>query len=523
MDLTQRARQLLHAGMSESAHNLCLASIGQIKSGGRNSKAMAEALSVVAESIAAKEPQRSLAVFEQALAMDPHSLSIRTAFASSCISARKPARAITLLEQTVKQHPQSLRLLNLLADAYSAASNTTAPANTSSKLQSTLLQILHLEPLATEVMKKLISLKYPVQNIMRLVPADCCGWVEPLLLAHQASLNCNFKDANAKLTILAQKLGREDTDILLEIADCHLNDGNYILAHYLFEKVRQQDPYIIKRMDRYARVLQSKGSAMQLNRLATHLISLTEDRPEPWVVMARYSETKGDFERAIQLVDKALTLDKRHGESYLLKGSLMLSLHRPQEAISCFVYAHQLAPSLESYRGLLESYLACRRSTEALAVAKEAAERMPGNARALALIGCAYSHMPDRHVQAKALFTKALKLDPKCTEALFALVSSLVAESNLSAASDLLVRSLIHVNTPVVHTRLGDVYTLMKRYDLAMEHFHVALKMESGCDAAKRGLEAVEKLIEGANGGAKESHGRGGSDIEADESMEEEG
>ncbi|KAI9347619.1 hypothetical protein BDR26DRAFT_854404, partial [Obelidium mucronatum] len=263
-------------------------------------------------------------------------------------------------------------------------------------------------------------------------------------------------------------------------------------------------------MDQFARILQTQGTHIQLNRLATDLMALSEDRPEPWIVMARYCETKGDMDRAMHLVEKSLLLGSNHAEGHLLKGSLLLGQSKPQEAITSFRTAHQLSPGLESYRGLMESYIACKRTKEALAIAKEAIQRMPNNAKAVVLVGCVFSHMPDRKAQAASAFARALEMDPKCTEALYALVSSLVGDSKHKEAVALLQNNLIHTNNHITHTRLGDIYTCMKEYDRAMDHYNIALKIDGAYEAARTGFERVEKLI-----GKMDEDG-------ADQSMEEE-
>ncbi|KAI8621838.1 hypothetical protein BC830DRAFT_1163437 [Chytriomyces sp. MP71] len=451
-------------------------------------------------------------------------IAVCTDLAAACIQAADPKRAVNVIEANIPHPARSLAVLTTLCRAYEAINNNAA----NHKLVGTLSAIVRQHPFAIEPMKQLISLGQSVQHVLSLVAqssvkggitvnvaATPVDWIEPLLHAHRFQLDCNFKDAKGKLLIAQEKL-KSNIDLQLEIANCHVNDGNFILAHYMFDQVRQNDPYVVKHMDRYARILQSQGTPMQLNRLATDLINLTEERPEPWLVMARYLETRGDYERAMQLADKSLLLDQRHVEAHLLRGSLLLQLHNPQEATVAFRTAHQLSPSLESYRGLLESYLQCKRHNEALAIAKEAMSRIPGSARAVVLVGVALSHIPERRAQAKAAFQRALELDPKCHEALYALAGTLVAEGAHAAAVDLLQRSAGAAGSTahVLHTRLGDIYTVMKSFEEALDQYNVALRMQAGYEPARLGYERVEKLLGKADDGALS--GGGGVAVEAD-------
>ncbi len=54
--------------------------------------------------------------------------------------------------------------------------------------------------------------------------------------------------------------------------------------------------------------------------LASELMGITEDKPEPWLAMAHHADMKEVPDRAMQFVDKAILLDKRYPEGFILKG-----------------------------------------------------------------------------------------------------------------------------------------------------------------------------------------------------------
>ncbi|KAJ3287774.1 Anaphase promoting complex subunit 7 [Rhizoclosmatium sp. JEL0117] len=364
--------------------------------------------------------------------------------------------------------------------------------------QNALWEVLVLEPYSIHEAKLLVSK-------CNIAPSQELSLT---LNAIQSVQNWDFEEAKRLLG------SSTNIETMLQLATYHVKEGDYAEAKTLFQLIRQRDPYFIKGMDLYARILQRDAPPLELNIFATTLLSIAPHAPEPWVAMARYCESKQDWDRAMHLVDKSLSLDSAHVEGYLLKGTLYLSLAKSHEAVSSFRQAHTLSPSYESYRGLMESYIASKRTAEALATAKEAMQRMKENARAIVLVGVVLSHIPGRQPQARLAFQKALTLDPRCTEAIFALASSYSSEQNHRAAAQFLTKSLLHINNHVIHTRLGDVYAVMKEYEVAMEHYNIALKMAPEYEGAVGGFGRVEKLIDVDRNGEE---GEGGSVMEEEE------
>ncbi|KAL1486846.1 hypothetical protein MTO96_046796, partial [Rhipicephalus appendiculatus] len=85
-------------------------------------------------------------------------------------------------------------------------------------------------------------------------------------------------------------------------------------------------------MDVYAALLAKEKKVKELGVL----MSVNNRSPEPWIVMAYlcYVTKKGN--RAIYFSQKACTLNPRHVEALLLKGTVLLELHKVHEAIAHF-------------------------------------------------------------------------------------------------------------------------------------------------------------------------------------------
>ncbi|KAJ1676769.1 Anaphase promoting complex subunit 7, partial [Spiromyces aspiralis] len=127
---------------------------------------------------------------------------------------------------------------------------------------------------------------------------------------------------------------------------------------------------------------------------------------------------------------------------------------------------------------ILESYILLSRYKDAFVIAKEAAELMPKNANALTMVGVVLSHSPESYDKAVAILNTALSIDPRCTDAVAALVSLYVSNDKHDEAIALLEGTLPRNNTDAMHTRLADVLTLANQLPRAVVHYNNALTVD---------------------------------------------
>lgn len=204
--------------------------------------------------------------------------------------------------------------------------------------------------MAVEAMCALIDLDVNVQ-----------AHLEPFKTSHpsiftwlQARISTRSLDYTTALTHMKQLndyKGGQSSLVWSEIGDLSLKVGDAIGAFYAFQMARKISPEILDRMDRYAALLKGQSNLMELCRLSSELLAINASRPEPWVAMAHYIHSKGDLERAIVYVDKAIKLDRRHVEAHQLKGSLMLATGKPTEALMSYKKAHKICPDLYTFEG----------------------------------------------------------------------------------------------------------------------------------------------------------------------------
>ncbi|KAJ6769474.1 ANAPHASE-PROMOTING COMPLEX SUBUNIT 7 [Salix koriyanagi] len=236
--------------------------------------------------------------------------------------------------------------------------------------------------------KDVISLFSQVSNRSGRAPLDHIDSTRWLQRYVEAQCCIASNDYKGGLELFGELLQRfpNNIHILLEIARTEAIIGKNDEAIMNFEKVRSIDPYVVTYMDEYAMLLKTKGDFSKLNKLVHDLLGIDPTRPEVFVALSVLWEKK-DERGALSYAEKSIRIDERHIPGYIMKGTLLLSLKRPEAAVIAFRGAQELRADLRSYQGLVHSYLAFSKIKEALHAAREAMKAMPQSAKALKLVG----------------------------------------------------------------------------------------------------------------------------------------
>ncbi|KAL7580067.1 hypothetical protein ACA910_005052 [Epithemia clementina (nom. ined.)] len=296
------------------------------------------------------------------------------------------------------------------------------------------------------------------------------------------------------------------------VAMLHLQNNDQASAARYFEAIRTAQPSIIDYMDRYGSILSKRKDYNKLNELADSLMILDDRRPESWTTLALYYDARGEREKAMTFVEKAISLDQRHAFAQHLRGSILMSDKRPEHAAVSFFRAKEISPEMDSYEGLVDSYIAAGRNKEAIASAKEAISLAPRDPRALTLVGIALAQ-GDRQGSgkhqglevAKRTLSKALALHPGHMRALFALVDIHSQEKNYDACIELLQQGLdgstFSPSDPseqaLILYRLGTVFSSAQCYKESIDCLHRSLGLDPDLAAAQRHINRVEKIMRG--------------------------
>lgn len=313
--------------------------------------------------------------------------------------------------------------------------------------------------------------------------------------------------------------------ILLQIALLQTKNPTCDEAHaadLTFQKIRDLDYHLMEGMDSYATILAKQCNVSELGRLSSDLLAIDDKRPEAWFSLAMYHDSRGDSEKALMFIDKAISCDSNNASCHMLKGSMLLSQGRSDMAGSCFFRANEIKRDIASYEGLVESCLRSKRYKEAICTAKEAMAFAPRDSRALCLVGLALSRAisvsKDRdsggQERAKKALRKAIALDPLAIRPLLALADLYMADGDIDSCIDMLKKSIndggeteitgtspmlsrVYSRQVILNSKLGDVYSEDRKFEDAISCYHKALSMNPDCVEARRGLENLEHLMRG--------------------------
>ncbi|KAJ4836183.1 Anaphase-promoting complex subunit 7 [Turnera subulata] len=249
-------------------------------------------------------------------------------------------------------------------------------------------------------------------------------------------------------------------------------------------KVRSLDPYVVTYMDEYAMLLKIKSDHSKLNKLAHDLLNIDSTRPEVYVALSVLAEGK-DAREALSLSDK---------------GNLLLPMKRPELAVVAFRVAQELRPDLR----LVHSYSAFSKFKEALHALREAMKAMPQSAKALKLVGDVDASNSGGREKANKFYESALRLEPGYLGAALALAELHVIEGRNGDAVSLLERYLKDWADYSLHVKLAQVFAATNMLQEALSHYQAALRRNSQNEAAKKGLERLEKQMKGVDPDAPE-------------------
>ncbi|KAH7957019.1 hypothetical protein HPB52_014369 [Rhipicephalus sanguineus] len=330
-------------------------------------------------------------------------------------------------------------------------------------------EVLKECPLALEAAKGLLELGVKAVEVAALVlhPGGSSGsslpphmewlgqWIKANAYLHSreySSSITNFKQLEARPQLA------DNVEILASLGEAYYHMGDYTNATATLERVHSLDPHLLRGMDVYAALLAKDKKVKELESLSSQLMSVNNRSPEPWIVMAYlcYVTKKGN--RAIYFSQKACTLNPRHVEALLLKGTVLLELHKVHEAIAHFGEVFKLYASV-----LMKSPMSLEK--------------------------------------AKVCLEKALKQEPTHLPAVYLLAEIYDQQRAYDRGIQLLQKHLESQSTCRLHQMLGDFYARAGEHDKALQHFGIALNLDPSNASARRGTRRVEQRPENVEPG----------------------
>lgn len=427
---------------------------------------------------------------------------------ASCFCALNENKAALVEMEGIPTKVRTLPMHLMMAKLYRSSRHNRAAA-------ACFKECLRQCPYIFEAITALADLGASAKDIVSLFPqtlnrsgrpipdqVDSSRWLQRYVEAQCCVASNDYKGGLELLTELLQRFP-SNVHILLEIAKVEAVIGKNDEAIMYFEKARSVDPYVVTYMDEYAMLLKLKSDYLKLNKLVHDLLNVDPTRPEAFVALSALWERK-DERAALSHVEKSIRIDERHIPAYIMKGNLYLSINRPEAAVMAFRTAQELRPDLRSYQGLVRSYLALSKVKEALYASREAMKAMPHSAKALKLVGDVHASSTSGREKAKKFYESALRLEPGYLGAALALAELHVMEGRNGDAVSLLERYLKDWADDSLHVKLAQVFAATNMLQEALSHYQAALRINTQNEAARKGLDRLEKQMKGVDPDAPE-------------------
>lgn len=181
-------------------------------------------------------------------------------------------------------------------------------------------------------------------------------------------------------------------------------------AGQVFTHLKDIDPHRLEDMDVYSHVLFVQGDRTGLASLAQAAHQTDRFRPTTCIVLANYLSMRRDHEKAIIYLRRALRLDPRCCEAWILMGHEYVELKQAHAAIEC--YRRATATNELEYRawyGLGQAYELLSIYLYAVYYFRKAMILQPYDARMWVALG-ACSEKMDRRADAVAAYERAAAL-----------------------------------------------------------------------------------------------------------------
>lgn len=236
-------------------------------------------------------------------------------------------------------------------------------------------------------------------------------------------------------------------------------------------------------------------------RLYSSVSDTTMYKAADWIKLGQIVMGQKGFDRAEELLNRAIGMEPNNPEAYAAKGKLFLSRAKPDSAVVYYEKALSINPaSLVAKINLGVALLQLRRPSDAIKVLREAVELNPNAVATHIYLGQALV-MADDLSGALEEYQKALKLDPNSAPALRGAAFIHLKRKDYGTAETVLLKATaLDPKNPDGWAALGNAQSGLNKIDAGIQSFEKALELSPNHEGALRGLEALKKAKSATKG-----------------------
>ncbi|TRY59387.1 hypothetical protein DNTS_004296 [Danionella cerebrum] len=248
----------------------------------------------------------------------------------------------------------------------------------------------HALPLHWGSWLELCNLITNIEMLKSLSLPDC--WVRDFFMAHMYTELQMIKEALQKYQSLMEAGFSKSTYIISQIAVAYHNIRDIDQALYLFNELREQDPFRIENMDTFSNLLYVRNMKPELSYLAHNLVEIDKYRVETCCVIGNYYSLRSQHEKAALYFQRALKLNPRCLGAWTLMG-----------------HEHAVEVNKRDYRawyGLGQTYEILKMPFYSLYYYRKAHQLRSNDSRMLVALGECYEKL-SQQVEAKKCYWRA--------------------------------------------------------------------------------------------------------------------
>ena len=212
-------------------------------------------------------------------------------------------------------------------------------------------EVVREQPLALEAIRALLQLGVKAKEVVELsseagalvAASRQADWLPSWISAQAALHGKEYEVAVQEMRTLEDGELRNSVGVLVDQGLAHHWAGQGEQAVAVLSRAATLDRQLLRGMDSLAALLANLGRTRELETLATRLMGVSEEAPQPWVAMGHFCHLNKKSPRAVYFAHKACLLDTRNVEALLLKGNVLLDLKKLPDAMNHFREAMQIA------------------------------------------------------------------------------------------------------------------------------------------------------------------------------------
>ncbi|KAJ8330247.1 Anaphase promoting complex subunit 7, variant 2 [Batrachochytrium dendrobatidis] len=357
--------------------------------------------------------------------------------------------------------------------------------------------LLSLYPDAVESAIALLDQMVPFSEFESMLSPN--PLIREYIKAHAATKRFEYKEAFQAYASMEQRLDNNPT-LLLGMLSSAIDSCNMDAVESLVTKIHKVDHCVLQHFDRVSGMYMIQNNVASIKRMATECFHISDQLPEPWVIIARYSQINNHLGKALEYTKKAIMCNSRHLPAYHAQGNILINQGLYDEAIGVYRTAHRISRDIMTYEGLVHCYISSKRMSEAIMFAEEALRLMPNCSRALSLVALALIDTPTHENQverAVECIQRALTIRPTCAEALGAICVLYEKHHVETPIQEFLAKFSTEPYPVSMYVSLGQHFMHMAEYITALDYFNKALRLDPECSIATDGVHQAERKING--------------------------